>query len=669
MTIEEIEALKPRKAVLYLRVSSKKQTQTAVDIDKDGNSIATQRDICGQKAEAVNADIVEEFVEPGVSAQTIEKRPVFQALLKFLQDNRDVDYVIVYARSRAFRNFTDAAITRRHLDKLGVRLLSAREDFGEGTYAEAMEAVTDIMNQVQNQLSGEDIRIKMRNKAINGGTVGKAKIGYLNIRKDIDGRMINSVGLDETRAPLVLKAFELYATGKYSIERLEATMADLGLTSRRTARYPEKPVSASRLHQMLKDPYYVGYVVYKGDAYPGRHEPIIGQDLFDEVQEIMSSRSGSGTRDRIHNHFLKGMIYCGKCHRQGRESRVIYTQAKGRGGTVHEYFFCRARQEGQCDLPYLPAYLVEDSVAESYGQLVLDKDFEEDIRARLEEALFGEQQDIKEMYAKYRNQLKEVEAKESRLVDIAADGILPQSKVREKMHELRVQRSRIEDSLANVGEQIAVGGQLLAKAIDQIADPKSYYEKATDKVRRLLNESFYHRFLVDQDGSVGTNLNQPFDDIFAAQTAYRSIKPALAISVHGSTQSSEQGAILAVSGVLSDQFPDTKNGADFSTPSLLFQLKSVYSNHGSNKATLVGMTGFEPATSSSRTTRATKLRHIPIRCKSNFTRIADAGSRCEIGACSDQGVLPCAVQIGEPAAAADEVGGAAVLHNPAVVDH
>ncbi|WP_284979487.1 recombinase family protein [Arthrobacter sp. fls2-241-R2A-200] len=596
MTIEEIEALRPRKAVLYLRVSSKKQTETAIDIDKDGNSIATQRDICKQKAEAVNADIIEEFVEPGVSAQTIEKRPVFQALLTFLQDNRDVDYVIVYARSRAFRNFTDAAITRRHLDKLGVRLLSAREDFGEGTYAEAMEAVTDIMNQVQNQLSGEDIRIKMRNKAVNGGTVGKARLGYLNIRKDIDGRMINSVGLDEVRAPLVLKAFELYATGLYSIEQLEATMADLGLTSRRTARFPEGPVSASKLHHMLKDPYYVGYVIYKGDAYPGRHEPIIGQDLFDQVQEVMSSRSGAGTRDRIHNHFLKGMLYCGKCFKLGRESRVVYMQAKGRGGTIHEYFFCRARQEGQCDLPYLPAYLVEDSVAESYGRLVLDKDFERDVRTRLEEALLGEQQDLKAMYAKYTNQLNEVEAKEGRLVDMAADGILPPSKIREKMHELRVQRSRIEDSLANIGEEIAVGGQLLTKAIDQIADPKAYYEKATDKVRRLLNESFFHRFFVYQDGAVGADLNQPFDDIFAAQAAYRSTKSSRAVLVPGSAQSPEIGAVLGVSGVLTGQFLDTKNGADFSTPSLLFKLKSIYSNHGSNKATLVGLTGFEPAT-------------------------------------------------------------------------
>ncbi|MDQ0689589.1 hypothetical protein QF047_000549 [Arthrobacter sp. W4I7] len=106
------------------------------------------------------------------------------------------------------------------------------------------------------------------------------------------------------------------------------------------------------------------------------------------------------------------MLYCGKCLKLGRQSRVIYTEAKGRGGTIHEYFFCRARQEGKCDLPYLPAYLVEDSVADSYSRLVLDEDFKQDVRRRLEDALLGEQKDIKEMYARYTNQLKEVEAKE-----------------------------------------------------------------------------------------------------------------------------------------------------------------------------------------------------------------------------------------------------------------
>jgi hypothetical protein len=57
-----------------------------------------------------------------------------------------VRYVIVYARSRAFRNYIDAAITKRLLDKLNVKLVSAREDFGDGVYADMMEAVTDIFN-------------------------------------------------------------------------------------------------------------------------------------------------------------------------------------------------------------------------------------------------------------------------------------------------------------------------------------------------------------------------------------------------------------------------------------------------------------------------------------------------------------------------------------------
>lgn len=163
------------KAVLYLRVSSKKQIDTAVDIDPDGNSIATQREVSTRKADNIGAIVAREFVEPGVSASTIEKRQVFQGMLTYLRENPDVRYVVVYARSRAFRNYIDAAITKRLLDKLNVRLVSAREDFGDGVYVDAMEAVTDIFNQVQNRLSGEDIRIKLQHKAINGGTQAKRR--------------------------------------------------------------------------------------------------------------------------------------------------------------------------------------------------------------------------------------------------------------------------------------------------------------------------------------------------------------------------------------------------------------------------------------------------------------------------------------------------------------
>ncbi|QGH68677.1 recombinase family protein [Pseudactinotalea sp. HY158] len=134
---------RPIVAVSYLRVSTTRQMDTGADIDAEGNSIATQRAANQAKAAAIGAEITKEFVEPGASAQSIERRPVFKRLLAYLEQHPEVDIVIIYVRSRAFRNLGDAVLTKRRLEKLGVKLVSAKEDFGSGIMADAMEAVTD----------------------------------------------------------------------------------------------------------------------------------------------------------------------------------------------------------------------------------------------------------------------------------------------------------------------------------------------------------------------------------------------------------------------------------------------------------------------------------------------------------------------------------------------
>lgn len=54
-----------------------------------------------------------------------------------------------------------------------------------------------------------------------GGHPFRAPIGYLNSREILDdGREIRTITTDPERAPLVLLAFELYATGDYSLDRV-----------------------------------------------------------------------------------------------------------------------------------------------------------------------------------------------------------------------------------------------------------------------------------------------------------------------------------------------------------------------------------------------------------------------------------------------------------------
>ena len=593
------EADDPRvkRAVLYLRVSTPRQMDTAVDIDADGNSISTQREFSLRRAASVQAVVDREFIEPGNSAQTIEKRPVFRELLCYVAEHPEIDYVIIYMRSRAFRNFGDAVLTKRQLAKLGVKLISAKEDFGEGYLADAMEAVTDIFNEMEVRRNGEDIKAKLRNKALNGGTVTRAKLGYLNIRAEHEGRLFNSIGLDPKRAPLVLKAFELYATGEYSIDLLTTAMADLGLTTRPSARWPrEQPVSDSKLHRMLSDPYYAGWVTVDGDLIPGRHDAIVSQMLFDRVQEVLNARSARGQRDRILTHHLKGLLFCERCHRQDRTSRLIYTEATGKNGQRYGYYLCRSRQESLCDLPHLPIAQVEDAIAAHYShRLDLADDFTSEIKTRLAEAMAEHLQLTQELRAALTKQLAKLETREERLIDLAADGQLTRAKIQQRSNAIHLERARIQAQLTDTGNQLELGAQRLTECLDWARDAAQLYHTAPDDTRRIINQSFYQRFYLDDDGNYATIsrdvLTAPYDEITDAFWVYRRQKQ---LTFGNRTKSPQEDT-----GSTNENGPDLpiRPVPDNRTP----VLADIFQDKVSSKRVMVELRGSEPLAPSMRT--------------------------------------------------------------------
>ncbi len=229
-------------AVLYLRVSTTGQVQT--DYDPEGISIPAQRLACPRKAEQMGVTVVDEYVEPGRSATTIDKRPVFQDLLARIKRERDADYVIVYNLSRLNRNRVDDAKVLMLMRSLKVTLVSAQENIDETPAGQLMHGILAAFNEYRSSADGADIRYKMGQKAKNGGTLTRAKIGYVNVREHIDGREIRTVAVDEERAPFIRLAFELAATGDYTMTRLASVLAERGLRMRAQANRPAQPISA-----------------------------------------------------------------------------------------------------------------------------------------------------------------------------------------------------------------------------------------------------------------------------------------------------------------------------------------------------------------------------------------------------------------------------------------
>ncbi|WP_373889779.1 recombinase family protein [Microbacterium sp. ASV81] len=547
---------------------------TAVDIDEDGNSIATQREWTLRKNQVLGASIGPEFVEPGQSAQTISKRPVFKEMMQYVTDHPEVKYVIIYMRSRVFRNFIDAAITKRYLEERDVKLISAKEEFGEGYMGDAMEAITDVVNELQVRMSGEDIKVKLAHKVENGGSVGRAKLGYLNVREDFDGRLVNTIAVDPVRAPLIIWAFEQYATGEYSVAQLAAALEDQGLLTRASRKFRPKPLSANALGVILGDPYYTGVIRYKGKLYPGRHQPLISKELYLKVKEILASRHRKGDRDRVHFHYLKGLVYCETCRAQGRESRLVYSQSTGNGGT-YEYFTCSAKLRGECPMPGIRAEELEDAVMRSIRtERIPEKDLEL-INRGITDVVEDLQATERQTRDALKTQLARLSDQEARLIDALADGDLPVPQLREKLQQITLQKGAIEERLARTNETLRHGAERAGAAIELVRDPGALYAALPETSRRELIQALFRRLYA--------NVTDKDIDTRGDRTAGNDALHGLAARIHGD---------LANPPRTNEKIP----GA--SAEDLDVENESLHSQViGSNKTYLVAGAGLEPATS------------------------------------------------------------------------
>ena len=73
----------------------------------------------------------------------------------------------------------------------------------------------------------ENIKRGHRQKLKNGLWPQMAPLGYLNNRET------KQIYVDKEKSPLIKKAFEAYATGKYTLKELRKIINELGLKGRR----------------------------------------------------------------------------------------------------------------------------------------------------------------------------------------------------------------------------------------------------------------------------------------------------------------------------------------------------------------------------------------------------------------------------------------------------
>lgn len=493
---------KRRRAAIYVRVSTADQAER--NGEPEGYSIPAQRGYCQGKAEMLGADVVAEYVDAGESAKSAD-RPQLQKMLERIKTGGDIDYVIVHKINRLARSMRDYLVITGTLQEHGVQFVSVTENIDDTPYGKFMQVILAGMAELEsNNLATEVVKGSIQ-KAKAGGTPTMAPIGYLNVKKIVEGQIIRTVEVDPELAPLVRWVFETYATGQYGVTRLHEMATAKGLLQRPTKNRPARPMHLSRFAHMLHNRYYIGYVSYRGVEYKGKHPPLVSRELFEQVQRVSRLHDKAGERRRVHHHYLKGSLICASCG-----SRMSVARANGHGGT-YDYFFCLNRiGRGGCNSRYVSLEKVEDWICDHYALVQLEPERLDGIRrellVELEEARRRVAKEVKRQSAR----LKKLVNERQKLLDAYYVGSIP-------LDLFSGEQSRIQRGIDHANDVMMVRDynvkqleQTITEALELAADWGRAYRKASPQVRRQINQAFYKCFLIDSGGVAGAVITDDF---------------------------------------------------------------------------------------------------------------------------------------------------------------
>jgi site-specific DNA recombinase len=490
-------------AVIYLRVSSEEQAKKGGTAE--GYSIPFQREACRKKAAEMGLIIVEEYVDAGHSAKST-RRPDLQRMLSELRPKK-VEWVIIHKIDRLARNRRDDYRINEAIQTAGACLVSVVDlvdDTPQGRFNYTIQAG---LAQLYSDNLAVEVMKGLMTKVKSGGTPYRVPVGYMNKRRIDDNADIRWVEVDPERGWLITWAFKEYATGDWSISQLCEALTAKGFLTRGTAKASSRPISVGGLHKILSNPYYAGIVPYMGAYYEGDHEPLIDVQTWLLVQDVLHARNAAGNKDRVHAHYLKGSVFCGACG-----SRLVFSRNKGRGGT-YDYFFCMGRKNkrNRCLRSAVRVRAVEAGVVEFYNSFQLGRER----AAQIQAAVLVELEESRKMAARDEKRAKRrlvlVDDQRQKLMEAHYSEAVPLDLLKAEMQRLMREKALAESELRAAQASVTDLEAQLARAMIVAGNAGAYYGEATPAVRRLMNQGFFEKLLIGQDGSVEhQELTEPF---------------------------------------------------------------------------------------------------------------------------------------------------------------
>ena len=335
---------------------------TEEGLDMDFNTLDAQREACeayitSQRAEGWKA-IKTQYNDGGFSGGNLD-RPALQKLLADIKEGK-VQTVVVYKIDRLTRSLMDFSKLVEIFDEHGVTFVSITQSFNTTTSMGRLTLnVLLSFAQFEREVSAERIRDKILASKKKGMWMGgNPPIGY----EAIDKKLIVNKNHAKTATMIFKRYLALGCVAKLKKELDTNGIASNQRISKRGNVTGGKPYSRGALYSILQNPIYIGKIRHKDKSYDGQHEAIISQNLWDDVQDKLTSQAAKprGHKKAADHNLLKGLLF--DC-----EDTRYSPDFTNKGGKRYRYYISQNliqyRDHPKGTMARIPAHEIEKVVA------------------------------------------------------------------------------------------------------------------------------------------------------------------------------------------------------------------------------------------------------------------------------------------------------------------
>ena len=419
------------KAVIFARVSSKDQ--------EDGHSLDAQIQACFEYAIKKSYKVIEQFRV--VESSKATGRPEFFKMIEFVKKQKEKVVLLCYCVDRLQRDFDEQYLALQKLVKAdSVEIHYVKTEFIEHSEMDSSSIFRkglDVLlaNDGRNRIS-DNVKRSIKKKLDEGTILGDSPLGYLNKPRVDKKKEKVEVYIDPERGELVGRMFQLYASGMYSMSELCSLMNEEGLTSKKGNK-----VHTSQVELILKNPFYYGYMNYKGLLYKHVHPILITKELFDECQRVRTGRRRTKSKRTEKPFILKALLKCQHCgcsySPELKKEKYVYMRP--------------TKSKGDCDYCY---HINENKVLSQIEQVLKGMHIPEKILKDLNEELkkSSDKEHKSQIHEskKLQEQYKVVQHRSKRARELYLDGELSKEEYDEMMVDMQVDRHNLETRMQSL---------------------------------------------------------------------------------------------------------------------------------------------------------------------------------------------------------------------------